>query len=223
MLLEVKHISRRDRRTQEQLLEGISLTVAGGERIALRGRSGSGKSLLLRAIALLDPLDQGTVTWGGENVAGTVVPEFRRHVIYLPQQAIVAEDSVEEALRRPYLYRSSRTKTFDAAQTLERLKQLARDRAFLDKRTADLSGGEKQITALLRALALQPDVLLLDEATSALDPETTTAAEQLIDSWQREKTDERACVWVSHDVAQSGRVAQRILHIEAGRLQGEAS
>ena len=77
MLLEVKHISRRDRRTQEQLLEGISLTVAGGERIALRGRSGSGKSLLLRAIALLDPVDQGAVTWRVENLAGSVVPEFQ--------------------------------------------------------------------------------------------------------------------------------------------------
>ena len=223
MLLEVNHISRRDRRTQEQLLESISLAVAGGERIALRGRSGSGKSLLLRAIALLDPVDQGTVTWRGENVAGTAVPEFRSQVVYLPQQALVAEDSVEEALRQPFLYRSNQTKTFNSAQTLERLKQLGRSQTFLSKRTADLSGGEKQITALLRALAIGPTVLLLDEATSALDAETTLAAEGLIDSWQREKTDQRACVWVSHDTAQSGRVAQRILHIEAGRLQGEAS
>ena len=151
--------------------------------------------------------------------------EFRSHVVYLPQQALVAEDTVEEALRRPFLYRSNRTKTFNAAQTLERLKQLARDRArFSTNVPADLSGGEKQITALLRALAIGPTVLLLDEATSALDAETTLAAEGLIDSWQREnQTDERACVWVSHDTAQSGRVAQRILHIEAGRLQGEAS
>jgi putative ABC transport system ATP-binding protein len=223
MLLEVNHISRRDRRTQEQLLEGISLAVTGGERVALRGRSGSGKSLLLRAIALLDPLDQGTVTWRGENVSGTAVPEFRSRVVYLPQQALVAEDTVEEALQRPFLYRSNRTKTFDAAQTLERLKQLGRSHSFLEKQTSDLSGGEKQITALLRALAIGPTVLLLDEATSALDIETTLAAEGLIDSWQRGQIDERACVWVSHDTAQSERVAQRTLHIEAGRLQGETS
>jgi putative ABC transport system ATP-binding protein len=223
MLLEVNHISRRDRRTQEQLLEGISLAVTGGERVALRGRSGSGKSLLLRAIALLDPLDQGTVTWRGENVSGTAVPEFRSRVVYLPQQALVAEDTVEEALQRPFLYRSNRIKAFDAAQTLERLKQLGRSHSFLEKQTSDLSGGEKQITALLRALAIGPTVLLLDEATSALDIETTLAAEGLIDSWQRGKIDERACVWVSHDTAQSERVAQRTLHIEAGRLQGETS
>lgn len=223
MLLEVNHISRRDRRTQEQLLEGISLAVTGGERVALRGRSGSGKSLLLRAIALLDPLDQGTVTWRGENVSGTAVPEFRSRVVYLPQQALVAEDTVEEALQRPFLYRSSKTKTFDAAQTLERLKQLGRSHSFLEKQTSDLSGGEKQITALLRALAIGPTVLLLDEATSALDIETTLAAEGLIDSWQRGQINERACVWVSHDTAQSERVAQRTLHIEAGRLQGETS
>ena len=225
MRLEIDKISRRDRHTGEPLLNEISLTITGGESIALRGRSGSGKSLLLRAIALLDPLAQGTIHLNGQAVCGNAIPAYRRQVVYLPQQAVVAEDTVEEALRRPFLYRSSHssnTKTFDHPQTLERLEQLGRPETFLDKRNSDLSGGEKQITALLRALAVDPTVLLLDEATSALDAETTQAAEQLIHTWQTENTDARTAIWVSHDAAQADRVAPRKLKIEAGRLQESA-
>ena len=228
MRLEIDKISRRDRHTGEPLLNEISLTITGGESIALRGRSGSGKSLLLRAIALLDPLAQGTIHWNGQAVSGNAIPDYRRQVVYLPQQAVVAEDTVEEALRRPFLYRSSRsspsskTNPFDQAQTVKQLQQLDRPQTFLAKRNGDLSGGEKQITALLRALAVGPTVLLLDEATSALDAETTQAAEQLIHTWQTENTDARTAIWVSHDASQADRVASRKLKIEAGRLQESA-
>ena len=219
MLLEAKQLSRHDIRTHESLLINISLTIHGGERLALRGPSGSGKSLLMRALALLDPVDAGTVTWQGQRVLGAAVPAYRSEVVYLPQQAVVAEETVEEALRRPFLYRSHNTKTYAEQTTRDHLNQLGRPQTFLDKRAADLSGGEKQITALLRALALDPAILLLDEATSALDAKTTTAVEQLIDAWQNEKRSERASLWVSHDAAQTGRVAERMLHIEAGRLE----
>ncbi len=115
--------------------------------------------------------------------------------------------------------RSSKTNTFDQAQTVKHLQQLGRPQTFLDKRNGDLSGGEKQITALLRALAVGPTVLLLDEPTSALDAETTQAAEQLIHTWQTENTDARTAIWVSHDTSQTDRVATRKLKIEAGRIQ----
>ncbi len=219
MLLSVDHISRSDHLTDEPLLSDISISIAGGERIALRGKSGSGKSLLLRAIALLDPLDEGSVTWNGETIFGSAVPAYRRQVVYLPQQAVVAEETVDEAIRRPFLYLSRQQHVYDHAQTLGHLQQLGRGETFLKKRTGDLSGGEKQITALLRALAVNPSVLLLDEATSALDAETARAAEQLLQAWQQEKADIRAAVWVSHDRAQSERVAQRTIHIEAGHIR----
>ena len=222
MLLEVNQLGRSDPHTGESLLAEISLTVVGGERIALRGKSGSGKSLLLRAIALLDPLDEGSVRCNGQTICGNAAPDYRTDVVYLAQQAVVAEATVEEAIRRPFLYRHCKAKTWNETQTLNRLTQLGRTHTFLEKRTSDLSGGEKQITALLRALAVDSTVLLLDEATSALDAETTEAAEGLIDRWQREKADERTSVWVSHDAAQLDRVTGRTLHIKAGRLCEDA-
>ena len=218
MLLSVDHISRRDHRTGEPLLREISISIAGGERIALRGKSGSGKSLLLRAIALLDPIDEGNISWNGETIFGSAVPDYRRQVVYLPQQAVVVEETVDEAIRRPFLYQSRKQHSYDPTQTLGHLAQLARDKTFLTKRTSDLSGGEKQITALLRALAVKPSVLLLDEATSALDAETARAAEQLVQAWQQQE-DVHSAVWVSHDQAQSDRVAQRTIEIEAGRIR----
>ena len=134
MLLSVDHISRRDHRTDEPLLREISISIAGGERIALRGKSGSGKSLLLRAIALLDPLDEGSISWNGETIFGSGVPDYRRQVVYLPQQAVVVEETVDEAIRRPFLYQSRKQRVYDPAQTRGHLQQLDRDKTFLKKR-----------------------------------------------------------------------------------------
>ena len=94
-----------------------------------------------------------------------------------------------------------------------------RDETFLAKKQHELSGGEAQITALLRAMQLEPEVLLLDEPTAALDDVATKAVEQLLDRWLCEQPNERSIVWVTHDRDQARRVCDRILHLERGRLR----
>ena len=94
---------------------------------------------------------------------------------------------------------------------------MGRDAAFLEKKVADLSGGEIQIAALVRALQLDPAILLLDEPTAALDGPTATAVEQLIDRWLAQSA-ERAMIWVSHNEAQAQRVGRTAIRMEAGRL-----
>jgi putative ABC transport system ATP-binding protein len=99
------------------------------------------------------------------------------------------------------------------------LGKVDRDESFLRQRRDNLSGGEAQLVALVRALQLQPDVLLLDEPTAALDAESAAAAESLVLQWLAASPDERALVWSSHDAAQTDRVATRQLHMADGRLR----
>ncbi len=201
------------------LLYDVSLEVAAGERWAIIGPTGSGKSLLLRALALLDQVDEGRVLWQGQEVQSDVVPEFRRQVIYLHQRPVLVEDSVERNLQLPYILRGCAKEKFDRNRIIERLCVLGRGAEFLEKQSRDLSGGEAQIVALLRAVQLNPSVLLLDEPTAALDAEAGTAIEILVGRWLSETGDARAAVWVSHNAEQINRVADKTLRLEQGRIR----
>ncbi len=222
-LLQAERLSRRSEEGA-RLLEEVSLELSGGNRLVVEGPTGAGKSVLLRALALLDPLEGGRILWRGEPVADGAVPEFRSRVAYLHQNPALAEGTVEENLRAPFALRVHRGRRYDRGRAVELLAELGRDPSFLGKSRDDLSGGERQVSALVRVLALEPEVLLLDEPTASLDPETTARAEELVGHWVAEGAGARAYVWVSHDREQAGRVAGRRLRMEAGRLKpaGEA-
>lgn len=200
------------------LLRGVSLTLSSGERLAVVGPSGAGKSLLLRAIALLDPIDEGEVVWRGEPVGDEAVPAYRRDAVYLHQRPALFEGTVEENLRRPYEFASSGGETWSGERALGWLEALGRGSAFLGKRASDLSGGEAQIVAFLRAVQLDPAVLLLDEPTSALDRDATEALETLVARWFEEGAGERGLIWVSHDSEQAERTTDRVLRLDEGRM-----
>jgi putative ABC transport system ATP-binding protein len=200
------------------LLKDVSLTVRAAERLAIVGPTGSGKTLLLRALALLDPIDCGEIRWQGRAVRGNSVPEFRSRVMYLHQRPALVEGTVEDNLRIPFTLRSQQGRQYsrDAIQT--HLKQVDRHVSFLDRSTRDLSGGEAQIVALLRAIQLEPTVLLLDEPTAALDDETTHLIEQLVRGWCDDRDAERALIWVSHNRQQVTRIASRVVTMTGGTL-----
>lgn len=201
------------------LLNSVSFDLNRGDRLAIVGPTGSGKTLLLRAMALLDPLDDGHVWWHGVGIGGEQVPHFRSRVMYLHQRPVLGDGTVEDSLRQPFALRVHRQRRFDLEWHRQRLKPLGRDEAFLKKRQRDLSGGESQIVALLRAMQLQPDVLLLDEPTSALDAESSRAVEQLVTAWLQESPGDRSSVWVTHDRQQAQRIASQILEMESGVLR----
>ena len=217
-ILEGIHLGRRHPDQPRWLLEDVSLGVRPGEALAVTGASGSGKTLLLRALAMLDPLDAGEVRFHDKTLHHHVVPDFRRQAIYLHQRPVMLGDTVEETLRQPFSLAVHRERRFERERIVELLGRVGRDESFLDKSTANLSGGESQIVALLRALQLDPAILLLDEPTAALDRPAAAAVEHLLRDWLLEAPPDRALVWVGHDTAQIERVADRILHIEAGRM-----
>ena len=221
MILQAENLCRCNMATHEPLLTEISMQITGGERIALSGPSGSGKTLLLRALALLDPLSAGKVCWNGSPVQGGCVPAYRAQVAYLQQQPVLQDESVESLLRQPFVWKIHAHKHFSKERMEHWLALLGRQSSFLEKRSADLSGGEKQIVALLRIIQLDPHILLLDEPTAALDADSATAVETLVADWLAESLPQRATLWVSHNAEQAQRVADRQLLIQEGRLLDE--
>jgi putative ABC transport system ATP-binding protein len=217
-VLEARGIGRLRTGDGGWLLDDVSLTLAPGETVVLAGPSGAGKTLLLRALALLDPIDRGAVYWRGRAVRCQDVPGHRARVMYLPQRAALFEGSVEDNLRVPFTLGTHRAARYDRDRALATLAALGREPGFLAQSHRDLSGGEAQITALLRALQLDPEALLLDEPTSALDRETALGVEGLLGRWVRAAGAGRSLLWVTHDAGQAGRVADRRLRLERGRL-----
>ncbi len=250
-VLEANHL-RRVADEGTVLLDDVSLRVDEGEAVGITGPPGAGKTLLLRAIALLDPLDGGEVRFQGRPVVADAVPAFRRKVLYVQQRPILVEGTVRDNLLLPFSFESAGSGSFDEARIGRWFEALGRGGQFLDRSVADLSGGESQIVSLLRALQLDPAVLLLDEPTSSLDDRTRMRAESLLSDWllhpwegeapaeptsirslaleaQAEprppasQTMPRCVVIITHDAAQAKRMCHRRVRLAGGRVVGEDS
>jgi phosphate-transporting ATPase len=198
-LLEVVQLARPG-------LEPVSFALASGECIAVRGPSGSGKTLLLRALADLDP-SSGEVALDGASRAERSGPEWRSAVGYLAAE--------------PGWWSERVAQHFDdwsrAAPLAERLGLTA---TIGDEPVARLSTGERGRLALVRTLLRAPRVLLLDEPTAGLDEATTRAVEGLVAERLAQGV---GVLWVTHDAAQAGRVATRVLSVEGGRVREGAA
>lgn len=215
------NLGRKDPASQRWLLRGVNLQVAPGDRCAVVGSSGSGKTLLLRSLSLLDSLDEGEVRWNGKTHHGWSVPDYRRQVVYLHQRPALWEGSVEANLQRPFQLQLHQARQFDRSQIINWLAVLGRTESFLVQPQQELSGGEVQLVGFLRAIQLNPSVLLLDEPTASLDQETAMAMERLIDLWMAADSAARAFLWVTHDRGQADRVSNRILQMKQGELRDD--
>ncbi len=181
----------------------VSFDLAGGECLAVRGPSGAGKTLLLRAVADLDPND-GTVTLDGRDRAAMPAPRWRRMVTFVPADPGWWDDAVGAHFA-------------DWAAAAPLAESLGLPTACRDWSIQRLSTGERQRLGLVRALLLRPRVLLLDEPTSGLDDAATAAVERLIGASRRDGG--TGVVWSTHDAAQARRIAGRCLIVDRGSMR----
>jgi ABC-type iron transport system FetAB ATPase subunit len=178
------------------------LTVEAGECVGLMGLSGAGKSLFLRAVADLDP-HGGTAALDGVPAEAMPAPAWRRKVGLMPATPVWWHPRVGDHFPAGF----AQGYTPEAVALPEEVTNWPVGR---------LSAGERQRLALLRLLARRPACLLLDEPTANLDRRGTARVEALVARY-REATG-APVVWVAHDPAQLGRVASRILTLEAAGL-----
>lgn len=193
---------------------GLTFALVPGERMAITGPTGAGKTLVLRALAGLDPIDEGTITFDDVGIEDLPMPRYRAAVRLLPQRPFMVEGTVEDNLRLPFGLAIHQARAFPRAEAMALLARLDRPPRFLEQPAERLSGGEAQVVALVRTLLVSPRVLLLDEPTTSLDATTAGAIEALV-AWWLEVEPGRAVVWTSHDAAQLARVVDRRIELAA--------
>jgi len=192
----------RDLRTN--ILKPASFSLSARECIAVRGPSGAGKTLLLRAIADLDP-NEGLVTLNGRDRSTIAGPEWRRLVGYVPAEPGWWADTVGEHFG-------------EWTAALPFVRDLGLPEESKAWPITRLSTGERLRLALIRALMVRPKVLLIDEPTAALDAASVAAVESLIGTRIRAGL---AVLWVTHDAQQAKRVAHRLLVVGGGQVREE--
>ncbi len=199
------------------VLQGIDLDVAEHEVIALIGASGSGKSTLLRCINLLEPIDEGRIFIEGEEITarGVNVDRIRRRVGIVfqsfnlfPHMRVL--DNVTLAPRK-VAKRPKAEAEADARQLLDRFGLADKADQLPDR----LSGGQQQRVAIVRALAMQPDLLLLDEVTSALDPELVAEVLHVI---RELAAGGMTMLIATHEMGFARDIASRVCFLDAGRI-----
>lgn len=192
----------------------VSLSVAPGEFFILLGPTGAGKSLILEALAGLAPITQGTLHLNGTEI--THLPPEKRHLAIVYQDgALFPHLTVKENIAFGLRYQNK--KADNARQTVHDLMDRLGITRLKTRKPPTLSGGEKQRTALARALAVKPDVLLLDEPLSALDPATRSEISTLLKTLHRDEA--MTCLMVTHDFDEARYLGQSMAVIRDGRIE----
>ena len=197
------------------VLHDVSLTIAPGERLALVGPTGAGKSTLAKLVARLYDPSEGAVRFGGVDLRAATLSSLRRRVVVVPQEGFLFHGTIRDNVR---VARAGATDE-EVERALREVGVLERFAALpegldteVQERGSRLSAGEKQLVSLARAALVDPALLVLDEATSSLDPGTELLVERAMDRIMRGRT----VVVIAHPLSTAER-ADRVGVVSGGR------
>jgi phospholipid/cholesterol/gamma-HCH transport system ATP-binding protein len=204
----------------QKVLNGITLSVAQGETLAVLGRSGTGKSVLLRLIIGLAKPDSGSVRIQGQEIADIPLDgmgEIRKKIGFLFQHAALYDSlTVGENVAFPIEHhRRDMSRSQREDRVMQLLGEVGMQKAR-NKMPSNISGGMQKRVGLARALALDPQILLLDEPTAGLDPISSGEIDELVLKLQKEH--QMASIVVTHDLHSAKTIANRLAILDKGNV-----
>ena len=203
-----------------QVLKGIDQHIEKGEKVVVIGPSGSGKSTFLRCLNLLEQPTGGSITFDGQEITapGVDVNKIRRRMGMVFQHFnLFANLTVKENIMLAPVQLKLKTKAEAEAEAM-RLLNLVNLEEKADSYPAQLSGGQKQRIAIVRSLAMDPEVMLFDEPTSALDPEMVG---EVLELMKKLADDGMTMVVVTHEMGFAREVATRVVFMDGGYIKEE--
>ena len=220
VILEVKDLHKYYEK--QEVLKGISTTVRKGDVIAIIGPSGCGKSTFLRSLNLLEVPTKGQILFEGTDITDkkTDINQMRRKIGMVFQQFNLFPNMT---IRENIMLAPVKLKLMTKEQASAKAEELLARIGLADKAEAypaQLSGGQKQRIAIVRSLAMNPDVILFDEPTSALDPEMVG---EVLDVMKELAREGMTMVVVTHEMGFAREVANRVMFINEGVIAEEGT
>jgi putative ABC transport system ATP-binding protein len=198
----------------KNILDIGDLDIEGHRVTCIVGKSGGGKTTLLKLLNNLISADEGTILYKEKNIEGYNPIELRREVIMLPQNPVMFAGNIRDNFEKTLLF--SEKPLADDKTYLSLLEKVGLNHQ-LDSDTKNLSGGEKQRIALARVLLLKPETLLLDEPSSALDDETEDFIISMVVNYSRENSG--TLIMVTHSRSIAEKHADEIITLSDGKIQ----
>ena len=207
----------------QRVLDGVNLCIREGESVVIIGRSGGGKSVLLKHLVGLIKPDSGDVIIDGENIVG--MNERRlldvRHKFGMLFQGAALFDSLTVAENVGFALRRENLAEEETSRRVSEALEMVDLAGIEKKRPAELSGGMRKRVGLARAIVYRPEIVLYDEPTTGLDPIVSDSIDQLIVR-VRDRLNVTSVV-VTHDMRSARRVGQRILMLHQGKIYAEGT
>lgn len=225
MAIEMVNISHLSKAFEDfVVLDDVSLSVNHGENLVVFGKSGTGKSVLLKCMVKLLMPDEGEVFIEGKNVhtlSNNELKELRKNLGFLFQSAALYDSmSVRENLAFPLIRNFFFTKQEVEAKVKRALEMVSLEHA-IDKMPSELSGGMRKRIGLARSIITEPKLMLYDEPTTGLDPITTKEISRLIRDLQKEL--KMTSIIITHDLSCAQIISDRAVVLEEGKLKYEGS